>query len=309
MTSSAVEHCRRVARSWHILTAVLLMAWAVKWLFGPLVLTLQTSAALPGDAVSGLGAATVAWRYVAGAVALIVVIASVVAGVKLIVGRERGAGFARGVLTAIIVFKLAVVIVPIVIDTLVIRGNTLAMLQKLPSAVVTGMSTLSDIGCAAALLWFVGRMVASPVGEDEPEDTATPSRAVAPIVTLAVLFLVFREGLRLPMLPLDVANLRQALVGFSGSPMYLLMLSLGTITSAGAIILLMARLARARLLGPAVVLLLAIALLRSVTLLVTSAGTPFGAGGVGMATQVGLYVTCVVGMLEYSLLLHFVPPE
>lgn len=279
-----------------------MFVWALKWLSGPVVFLLQRDQLTRVAGASSFGFAAVYFRHGANLVGLAVAAAAIVVGIGLRKLRPNAPAQARRVLSGIIGYQALLVMGPALVELLLVRGDAIAAMHTGPVALLVCGAALPDILCAAALIWFLGA-TDRPESGDRDEATRSP---VPLIVTLTILVLLARDGLRVILAPADVYALFSTLSAGFDAPVYAFVMAIGLATSLGSLVLGLARFTGARSLEAPVQVLLVLMLLR----LLISFGLPsaagFPPGVVGLAMMAGLLLTSVANVAEYGMLLFAV---
>ncbi len=284
------------------LAGALMVVWALKWFSGPVVFALQADQVSRMVGASYFGPAAVYFRHGANLVGLAIAVASIVVGIRLRKLRPHAPEQARWVLLGIIAYQALLVMGPALLELVLARANATAVLHTGPIALLVCGAALPDLLCAGGLIWFLAQ-ADRPVPADGEQTKRSP---VPPVITLAILVLLAREGLRVALAPADVYALQSTLAAGFDAPVYAVVIAIGVLTALGAIALGLARITGARSLGPAtmVVLLLVLARLLVSFGLPSVSGLPPGAAGAAMMAGLGL--SSIANVAEYGMLLFAV---
>ena len=179
-----------------------MLVWGLRWLFGPVILLLGV-VQMPASG-GPLPLAGVGFRWLSGVLGVVVAFGAMGAGCSCWCGAERARR--RDARWRHRLQALFVLMPPIgrAAGAHLQGGDTVV-----PGllALLGGQVALGDLGCAAALLWFIARALPvphhapaepPPAPSADSNDPAAPSPLsrpdLAPVVTLAVLVLLLREG-------------------------------------------------------------------------------------------------------------------
>lgn len=289
---------REPRETWRTLAAILMAAWGLRWLAGPVVVLLQRPAY--GVAVRGAAPAggAVQFRHATAILSLALALAALSTGVALW-RRATAARMAVYVLAAVAACRLLLSLLPALLDMPAASADPMLHTARLVAILMASYSALADAGCALALAWFLRRSVVLPAAET---GAGSGAQAIPAVLGLSCLLLLSIEGLQVANLPATLRSVSQAMAG--GSPLMLASMASTIPAAIGALVaaaLVWRRVAWARGL---VVALLCLRLLRVCALVALTSLESIPHTPPGVAMLVGAVTSDIAAFLECGLPLY-----
>lgn len=259
------------------LTAWLIVVWSVGWGTGS-AMTLRD---LPGPGVS-------LFAFTGARTGALLAAAALVLSVALLLNRPRARQITIAVLSLVAAHRVVFVLTP---AAMIVVQSVLPLERSLRgTGALTAIGTvLPEVVCVGVLIWALAGRLGRP----------NAGRADA-VVTLALLVLVAREGLRGVLLLADIHALRQAWTSGADMWLYAGVLLTGIVTAAGALLLGAVRALGVRRIVPPLVALLVLSALRLAGLAALTAEAGGTSAGWVSATSLIAERGLLIGFAVYA---------